>query len=140
MPNMPAGCHPGHDCRMTSTSTSRWSLWSEESFLCIASRGSVLSIASIGSVLSIGSVGSALSIGAVGSVLSWASVMSARSGMAVLSHRSRRAVMTSATGRVRRRRHTRHVTMEPLPDAAGRNGAYRGPESRRTHPGIYTVQ
>ena len=59
--------------------SSRWSLWSEDSFLSIASRGSVLSIGSIGSVLSIASIGSALSLGSIGSVLSHASVMSAGS-------------------------------------------------------------
>ena len=39
--------------RPTATS-SKWSLWSENSFLCIGSKNSVLSIGSIGSACSIG--------------------------------------------------------------------------------------
>lgn len=47
---------------------SRWSVWSEESILCIGSKGwSLLSIGSVGSVLSISSVGSVASIGSVAS-------------------------------------------------------------------------
>src|SRR4051795_2031096 len=56
--------------------TSKWSIRSEDSILCIGCRGSLLSIGSVGSVLSIGSVGSAGSVLSIGSVLSAASVMS----------------------------------------------------------------
>ena len=51
-------------------SKSRWSLWSEDSVLCVGSKGSFLSIGSIGSAFSVGSVGSffsAFSIGSAGS-------------------------------------------------------------------------
>ena len=58
---------------------SRWSLWSEDSVLCIGCRGSFLSVGSIGSVLSIGSLGSAVSVFSIGSTLAFASIMSARS-------------------------------------------------------------
>ena len=61
--------------------SSRWSLWSQDSFLSIGSRGSVLSIGSVGSALSVGSVGSFASAFSVGSadvsVLSLLSALSA---------------------------------------------------------------
>jgi hypothetical protein len=62
---------------MTSSTRSRWSLWSTDSFLCIGCSGSALSIGSIGSTLSIASVGSC------------GSVLSDRSALAVLGSQSR---------------------------------------------------
>src|SRR5205823_6237993 len=61
---------------MTGAASSKWSIRSQDSFLCIGCKGSVLSIGSVGSVLSIGSVGSAGSLLSIGSVLSAVSVMS----------------------------------------------------------------
>ena len=66
--------------------TSRWSLWSQDSFLSIGSRGSALSIFSVGSFASIGSIGAAGSIGSIGSTLSPGSVLSNMSRGSVLSH------------------------------------------------------
>jgi hypothetical protein len=80
---------------MTSSTRSRWSLWSTDSFLCIACSGSALSIGSIGSTLSIGSVGSFGSVGSVGSALSFASALSWLSCGSVLSDRSALAVLGS---------------------------------------------
>lgn len=70
----------------------RWSLWSRESLLSVASHGSTLSIASVGSVASIGSIGSAASIASIGSAGSIGSALSAASHWSVLSFRSNRAV------------------------------------------------
>jgi hypothetical protein len=60
----------------------RWSLWSEDSFLSIASTGSVLSIGSVRSALSIGSIGSAASALSIGSFASVGCLASALSGFA----------------------------------------------------------
>lgn len=87
----PCRCHAAG----VQSSSSRWSLWSEDSLLSIGSKGSVLSIGSVGSFASIGSVGSALSIFSVGSWLSAGSVLSSLSRWSVLSHLSRRAVLAS---------------------------------------------
>jgi hypothetical protein len=85
--------------------SSRWSLWSQDSFLSIGSRGSVLSIGSVGSALSVGSVGSFASLFSAGSAFSVLSLLSARSCLAVMSYRSvggdrdgERAVAGRATG------------------------------------------
>ena len=75
--------------------SSRWSLWSQDSFLSIGSRGSVLSVGSVGSALSVGSVGSFASLFSVGSAFSALSLLSARSGLAVMSYRSVRALMSA---------------------------------------------
>jgi hypothetical protein len=70
---------------------SRWSLWSQDSFLCIASRGSVLSIGSVGSAASAFSIGSFASIG---------SGLSSMSRSSLMSHRSVDATMSQASGPV----------------------------------------
>jgi hypothetical protein len=67
-------------------------LWSEDSLLCIASKGSVLSIGSIGSALSVGSVGSFASWLSIGSFASGGSAMSAQSRWSIMSWRSSSAV------------------------------------------------
>jgi hypothetical protein len=75
-------------------------LWSEDSLLCIASKGSVLSIGSIGSALSVGSVGSFASWLSIGSFASGGSAMSAQSRWSIMSWRSSSAVRdTTHTGR-----------------------------------------
>lgn len=80
--------------------TSRWSLWSEDSLLCIASKGSVLSVGSIGSFLSVGSVGSFASWLSIGSFASGGSAMAARSRWSIMSWRSVNAVQdVTRTGR-----------------------------------------
>ncbi len=88
----------GHDGR---AATSRWSLWSEDSLLCIASKGSVLSIGSIGSFLSVGSVGSFASWLSIGSFASGGSAMSAQSRWSIMSWRSSSAVQDSTQTRRR---------------------------------------
>jgi hypothetical protein len=76
-----------------SVARSRWSLWSDDSFLSIGSKGSVLSIGSVGSILSLGSIGSAASAFSIGSVLSLGSVLAARSRGSVMSARTRDRVL-----------------------------------------------
>ncbi len=73
---------------MTSTGSSRLSLWSTDSLLSIGSHGSVLSIGSVGSIASIGSIGSAGSLLSVGSALSTGSALSWRSRWSLLSDQS----------------------------------------------------
>jgi hypothetical protein len=67
---------------------SKWSLWSEDSLLCIASDHSVMSVGSIGSSASAFSVGSFASLFSVGSSASVGSVLSSASRHALLSHHS----------------------------------------------------
>src|SRR6266487_387582 len=76
--------------------SSKWSLWSQDSFLSIGSRGSVLSIGSVGSFLSVGSVGSFASAFSIGSSMSMLSLLSALSAGSVMSFRSVRGVMSSS--------------------------------------------
>jgi hypothetical protein len=76
-----------------SAGGSRWSLWSTDSFLSIASQGSVLSIGSVGSALSIGSIGSAGSVLSVGSFASFGSGLSSLSRTSLLSHGARSQVL-----------------------------------------------
>jgi hypothetical protein len=89
--------------------SSRWSLWSQDSFLSIGSRGSVLSIGSVGSALSVGSAGSFASLFSVGSAFSVLSLLSARSCLAVMSYHSVRALLSapqmSAPDAMERARH-----------------------------------
>jgi hypothetical protein len=66
--------------------TSKWSLWSDESFLSIASKGSVLSIGSVGSACSVGSICSFGSAFCVGSALSVASMLSFRARWRVMKN------------------------------------------------------
>jgi hypothetical protein len=87
--------HEGMPFRPAAGGPSRWSLWSQDSFLSIGSRGSVLSIGSVGSTLSVGSVGSFASLFSVGSAFSVLSLLSARSCAAVMSYRSARALMSA---------------------------------------------
>jgi predicted DNA-binding protein (MmcQ/YjbR family) len=111
----------------TSTNSSLWSLWSQDSVMSIGSRGSVLSIGSVGSALSVGSIGSFASVfcvasaGSLASALSFGSalsLMSARSFAAVMSYRSVRAVMSApVAGRARRgNRHAHAARHEHLGD------------------------
>lgn len=79
-----------------SPSNSMWSLWSQDSLLCIGSHSSVLSIGSVGSVLSVGSIGSAASLLSIGSAVAAGSVLSVSSRWSLLSDRSFGAVMGSA--------------------------------------------
>ena len=79
--------------------SSRWSIRSEDSILCIGCKGSLLSIGSVGSVLSIGCVGSALSVLSVGSFASAGSLLSAASRQAIMSWRSNRGVMVAGRPR-----------------------------------------
>jgi hypothetical protein len=79
-----------------SASSSKWSLWSQDSLLCIGSHGSVLSIGSVGSVLSVGSIGSAASLLSIGSALAAGSALSVSSRWSLMSDRSFGAVMGSA--------------------------------------------
>lgn len=79
-----------HTCRC-ETSGSRWSLWSHDSVLSIASTGSVLSVGSAYSSVSVGSFGSSLSAFSVGSFLSVASLGSSASRGSVLSNLSQGA-------------------------------------------------
>jgi hypothetical protein len=74
---------------------SRWSLWSEDSFLSIGSKGSFCSIGSVGSAFSVGSVGSWCSAFSVGSAWSFCSALSAMSAFSVLSWRSKGGVLTA---------------------------------------------
>jgi hypothetical protein len=67
---------------------SKWSVWSQDSFLCIGCDHSVLSVGSIGSSASAFSVGSFASLFSVGSSLSVGSVLSSASRHALLSHDS----------------------------------------------------
>ncbi len=91
----------GYASGMTPGSTSRWSIRSERSLLCIASAGSVLSIGSVGSVCSVGSIGSACSLWSVGSFASVGSALSARSRWSLLSNRSCDAVQGSGEAHTR---------------------------------------
>jgi hypothetical protein len=76
-------------------------LWSESSFLSVASRGSFLSIGSVGSALSIGSIGSFGSVFSVGSAGSVGSVLSARARSSVMSWGTKGAILgRSDHGRV----------------------------------------
>jgi hypothetical protein len=79
--------------RAVSQGGSSLSLWCEDSFCSIASKGSAFSIASVGSFASIGSIGAAGSALSVGSAGSAGSVLSAGSLGSVLSAGSRDAIM-----------------------------------------------
>ena len=70
-----------------------YSLWSEDSFCSIVSKGSAFSVASVGSFASIGSIGSAGSALSIGSAGSAGSVMSAGSLGSVLSAGARDAIL-----------------------------------------------
>ncbi|MGA3214642.1 MAG: hypothetical protein ABSD97_02995 [Acidimicrobiales bacterium] len=85
------------DDKNKGVSRSRWSLWSEDSFLSIGSKGSVLSIGSIGSACSIGSIGSACSIGSIGSFFSAFSALSAGSVFSLLSAGSRFSALSAGS-------------------------------------------
>jgi hypothetical protein len=87
---MVCGCCTRQDDFMAN----RWSLWSTDSVLSIASHRSVLSIGSVGSVASIGSVGSIGSIGSIGSAAATGSALSAQSRWSVLAFRSYATQMT----------------------------------------------
>jgi hypothetical protein len=73
--------------------SSSLSLWSEDSFLSVASKGSALSIGSVGSFGSIGSIGCAGCAFSTASVGSIGSAFSAGSAFSVMSYRASNAVM-----------------------------------------------
>jgi hypothetical protein len=110
---MASGGRVGYASGVTPDSTSRWSIRSERSLLCIASTGSVLSIGSVGSVCSVGSIGSACSLWSVGSFASVGSALSARSRWSLLSDRSYDAVQGS------RGAHTRALGLRATQVLAG---------------------
>ncbi|MGN9908677.1 hypothetical protein ACTMTJ_14135 [Phytohabitans sp. LJ34] len=104
---------------MTSTGSSRLSLWSTDSVLSIGSHGSMLSIGSVGSIASVGSIGSAGSILSVGSALSTGSALSWRSRWSLLSDQSFGTAMASRGG-------ARAVVGPPAVLAAVAVAAYAG--------------
>jgi hypothetical protein len=75
----------GRRTRQDAFMLNRWSLWSTDSMLSIASHRSMLSIGSVGSFASIGSVGSFASIGSIGSSVSTGSALSWQSRWSVLA-------------------------------------------------------
>lgn len=84
-----------HNPLMSSTRSSRLSLWSTDSLLSIGSRGSVLSIGSVGSIASVGSIGSAGSVLSIGAALSIGSALSWRSRWSLMADHSFGAVLGS---------------------------------------------